>query len=87
MQRTAIAVLIDARCCERSGRHARMRGSFFLTKNFLRARRDCCGAYGPLAPLTLGSPCGRPNRLRRFVELALLSVGGSNYHQFAVCYG
>jgi hypothetical protein len=32
------------------------------------ARTDCCGAYGPLASLTLVSPCGRPNRLRRFVE-------------------
>ena len=44
----------------------------------MRARTDCCGAYGPLATLTLGSPCWRPNRLRRFVELALSSVRGSN---------
>jgi len=26
-----------------------------------------------------GSPCGRPDRLRRFVELGSLSVGSSNY--------
>jgi hypothetical protein len=52
-----------------------MIGNFLIEK---RARRDCFGACGPLASLTLGSPCGRPNRLRRFVELALLSVGSSN---------
>jgi hypothetical protein len=43
-----------------------MLGNFLIEKC---ARTDCCGAYGPLASLTLGSPCGRPNRLRRFVEL------------------
>ncbi len=43
-----------------------------------RARTDCGGACGPLASLSLGSPCGRPNRLRRFVEHGSSSVGGSN---------
>jgi hypothetical protein len=40
-----------------------------------------------LASLTLGSPCGRPNRLRRFVEPGLLSVGGSNYSRRAMEIG
>jgi hypothetical protein len=36
-----------------------------------------------MASLALGSPCGRPNRLRRFIERALLSVGSSNWKRRA----
>jgi len=56
----------------------------------MRARRDCFGAFGPLASLTLGSPSGRPPSPLRgaVVELGLLFVGSSNQNadRFVPCF-
>jgi hypothetical protein len=63
-----------------SGRRAGLPGLFGKLLIEMRARRDCCGAFGPLASLTLGSPFGRPPSPLRgaVVELGLFYVGSSN---------